>query len=88
MDRSGAYKARQIAKEILKSNENYDWCQVQLSYAIGMLKPLAIYIETNCGNVEPSEELYEQCKLKNILNDLNLKHINYEELAKYGHFRD
>ncbi len=88
VDRSGAYKARQIAKEILKSNENYDWCQVQLSYAIGMQKPLAIYIETNCGNVEPSEELYEQCKLKNILNDLNLKHINYEELAKYGHFRD
>lgn len=88
VDRSGAYKARQIAKEILKSNENYDWCQVQLSYAIGMQKPLAIYIETNCGNVEPSEELYEQCKLKNIINDLNLKHINYEELAKYGHFRD
>ena len=88
VDRSGAYKARQIAKEILKSNENYDWCQVQLSYAIGMQKPLAIYIETNYGNVEPSEELYEQCKLKNIINDLNLKHINYEELAKYGHFRD
>lgn len=88
VDRSGAYKARQIAKEILKSNENYDWCQVQLSYAIGMQKPLAIYIETNYVNVEPSEELYEQCKLKNIINDLNLKHINYEELAKYGHFRD
>lgn len=88
VDRSGAYKAREIAKQIVLSNEDYDWCQVQISYAIGIEQPLAIYIETNLGNIEVSKNLYEECRLKNIIKDLNLLNEKYEERAKFGHFRN
>ena len=86
VDRSGAYKAREIAKKILLSNENYRWCQVQLSYAIGKEKPLAIYIETDKGNIEVEDTLYEECKPRNIIKDLGLLNKCYEERAKFGHF--
>ena len=86
VDRSGAYKAREIAKRIIKENKDYDWCEVQLAYAIGLEKPLSIYIKTNKGEIEPSKELYEECKLINIINDLNLFEEKFEERAKYGHF--
>lgn len=86
VDRSGAYKAREIAKNILLSNKNYNWCLVQLSYAIGVEKPLAIYIETNNGSIEADSNLYEECKPKNIIKDLELLNTCYEERAKFGHF--
>lgn len=85
VDRSGAYKAREIAKQMLKEFD-LKWCQVQLSYAIGIEEPLAIYIETNDGFIEPGQKMYEECKLKNIIEDLKLKEKCYEETAKYGHF--
>lgn len=86
VDRSGAYKAREIAKNILLSNKNYNWCLVQLSYAIGVEKPLAIYIETDKGSIEVDSNLYEECKPKNIIKDLELLNTCYEERAKFGHF--
>ena len=86
VDRSGAYKAREIAKKIVIENKNISWCEVQLSYAIGIEKPLAIYIKTNIGDLSVSKELYEECKLINIINDLNLRKISYEQKAKFGHF--
>ena len=86
VDRSGAYKAREIAKRILLSNESYRWCQVQLSYVIGIEKPLAIYIKTNKGDIQVQDSLYEECKPKNIIKDLDLLNICYEKRAKYGHF--
>ena len=85
VDRSGAYKAREIAKEYLIKN-NLEWCTVQLSYAIGITEPLAIYIDSNIGNIEPDKSLYEECTPKRIIEDLNLKNTCYEELAKFGHF--
>lgn len=87
VDRSGAYKAREIAKDILIKNK-LEWCTVQLSYAIGIEEPLAIYINTNKGELIPEQFLYEECKPKNIIKDLNLKNIVYEEKAKFGHFQD
>ena len=87
VDRSGAYKAREIAKDILIKNK-LEWCTVQLSYAIGIEEPLAIYINTNKGELIPEQSLYEECKPKNIIKDLNLKNIVYEEKAKFGHFQD
>ncbi len=86
VDRSGAYKAREIAKKILLTNDKYKWCIVQLSYAIGMTKPLAIYIETNIGYVETPDFLYEECTPKKIIEDLNLKNECYEDRAKFGQF--
>ena len=88
VDRSGAYKAREIAKNILINNEEYNWCEVQLSYSIGIEEPMAIYIKTDKGELEPSKELYEECKPRNIINDLKLRNICYEEKAKFGHFRN
>lgn len=86
VDRSGAYKAREIAKQILIKN-GLKWCEVQLSYAIGVEKPLAIYIDSNIGGIQPTEELYEECKLKNIIKDLDLLNKCYEETAMFGHFQ-
>ena len=85
VDRSGAYKAREIAKEYLKKH-NLKWCQVQISYAIGLPKPLAIYIDSDKGKLKVPEKLYEKCTPKNIIKDLNLYNISYEEKAKFGHF--
>ena len=86
VDRSGAYKAREIAKNVLKSKEEYEWCNVQISYAIGKEEPLAIFIETNKGEIDIPNYLYEECKLKNIIKDLNLKNTLYENKAMFGHF--
>lgn len=87
VDISGAYKAREIACRMLKFN-NLKWCEVQLSYAIGLARPLAIYIDSNKGNFIPSELLYEECKPNNIIRDLDLLNIDYESQARYGHFTD
>ena len=86
VDRSAAYKARQIAIETLKQN-NLKWCEVQLSYAIGLETPLAIYITSDKGNINVNDSLYEECKPRNIIRDLNLKNIKYEPLAMFGHFK-
>ena len=85
VDRSGAYKAREIAKEYLKKY-NLKWCQVQISYAIGLEKPLAIYIDSDKGNIKDKENLYDECTPKNIIKDLNLLNISYEKKARFGHF--
>ena len=85
VDRSGAYKAREIAASYLKKY-HLSWCEVQLSYAIGQAEPLAIYIDGSQGNMEPAAQLYEECKPQNIIKDLNLKQIKYEHTAQFGHF--
>ncbi|MBQ6655644.1 MAG: methionine adenosyltransferase domain-containing protein [Erysipelotrichaceae bacterium] len=87
VDLSGAYMARKYACEILRK---YDlkWCEVQLSYAIGIRRPLAIYIDSDKGNLVPEEEMYSRAEPKNIIDELHMKEINYEEKARYGHFTD
>lgn len=85
VDRSAAYKARELAKRYLKKY-NLEWCTVQLSYAIGITHPLAIYIDSNKGNIEVENSLYEECTPKNIIKDLDLYHTSYEEKARFGHF--
>ena len=85
VDRSGAYKSREIATEYLKKH-NLRWCSVQLSYAIGVKEPLAIYIDSDKGNLEVEENLYKECTPQKIIEDLDLYHICYEDRAKFGHF--
>ena len=70
--------------------KEYDlkWCEVQLSYAIGMRRPLAIYIDSDKGNLQPKEEMYERGEPSRIIEELDMKHINYERQAMYGHFHD
>lgn len=85
VDRSGAYKAREIAKEYL-IKYNLKWCTVQLSYAIGIKKPLAIYITSDKGDFNAPIELYSECEPKNIIDNLKLLDKCYYDTAKYGHF--
>lgn len=87
VDFSGAHKARQLAKRIVK-NEKLRWARVQLSYIIGLAEPAAIYIESSRGNLPVPRTWYKECKPANIINDLDLLNADYEELAKYGHFTD
>lgn len=87
VDFSATHKARQIAKKYLV-DYSLKWCEVQLSYSIGIAEPMAIYITSDIGELQATKELYEECKPNNIIKDLKLKEINYEELAKFGHFRD
>ena len=91
VDRSGAYKARLIAVHYLKKY-NLKWCKVQLSYAIGIRKPLAIYIDSDKGilleevTIDKYKDLYEECEPKNIIDDLNLLNERFYERSKFGHF--
>lgn len=91
VDRSGAYKARLIAVYYLKKY-NLKWCKVQLSYAIGIRKPLAIYIDSDKGilpeevTINKYDSLYEECEPKNIIDDLNLLNERFYERSKFGHF--
>ena len=91
VDRSGAYKARLIAIYYLKKY-NLKWCKVQLSYAIGIRKPLAIYIDSDKGplndevTINKYSSLYEECEPKNIIDDLDLLNECFYERSKFGHF--
>lgn len=85
VDRSAAYKARQIAIEYLKEH-NLKWCEVQLSYAIGVAQPLAIYIDSDKGNITPGDGLYEYCTPNHIIEEFDLKNFDYTKTAQFGHF--
>ena len=91
VDRSAAYKARKIAVYYLEKY-SLKWCKVQLSYAIGIRKPLAIYIDSDKGilleevTIDKYKDLYEECEPKNIIDDLNLLNERFYERSKFGHF--
>jgi len=91
VDRSGAYAARYIAKNIVAA-KLADRCQVQLAYAIGVAEPVSIHIDTY-GTGKVSEEIlvkaiYEHfpVKPKDIIDELGLKAPIYSKTAAYGHF--
>lgn len=85
VDISGAYKARDIACKYLDTYK-LKWCEVQLSYAIGIAKPLAIYIDSDKGNLLISDSLYDECTPQSIIKDLKLLELDYEKQAQFGHF--
>lgn len=91
VDRSAAYAARYIAKNIVASGIS-DMCLVQLAYAIGVAKPVSVL--TNCfgTNRIPEETISElveshfPLKPAEILRELDLRRPIYEKTASYGHF--
>lgn len=85
VDFSASHMARKIACEYLNSH-NLEWCEVQLSYAIGVAEPLAIYINSSIGYIEPNDALYARCTPANIIKELNLLNADYEKLAMFGHY--
>ena len=91
VDRSAAYMARFIAKNIV-ANGLAKKCELQLSYAIGMAEPLSIYIETFGTGTVSDEEIVNLIREKfdltpnGIINYLDLKKPIYRKTTNYGHF--
>jgi S-adenosylmethionine synthetase len=90
-DRSGAYMARYIAKNIVAA-DLADKCELQLAYAIGFPQPISVHVTTfNTGKV--SDEKIEKAirsifdmSPAGIIKTLNLKRPIYRQTATYGHF--
>ncbi|WP_208353314.1 methionine adenosyltransferase [Pseudaestuariivita rosea] len=91
VDRSAAYAARYLAKNVVAAGMA-DRCLIQLSYAIGVAKPLSIYADTyGSGDVHPSqiEKAIDQVMdltPRGIRQHLELNKPIYQRTAAYGHF--
>ena len=91
VDRSGAYAARYIAKNIVAA-DLADKCTIQISYAIGIARPVSIYVNTyGTGKIEEleiSEKISQIIDLSpfGIIEKLSLKKPIYARTAAYGHF--
>jgi S-adenosylmethionine synthetase len=91
VDRSGAYAARYVAKNIVAAGLA-DKCEVQLAYAIGVARPVSIRVET-FGTGKLSEEVLVELVKKHfdlrpagIIRQLDLRRPIYRQTAAYGHF--
>jgi S-adenosylmethionine synthetase len=91
VDRAGAYGARHVAKNIVAAGLARR-CEVQISYAIGVVKPVAVRIDTfGTGKVpEPAlaaavNKLFDLSPL-GIIKELNLRRPLFRQTAVYGHF--
>ena len=90
VDRSAAYMARWLAKNVVADNMA-DWCQIQLSYAIGVKEPTSIYLDSNGHNRTIQKYIEENIDLtpKGIIDRFDLfKFYGYSENCTYGHFGD
>ena len=91
VDRSAAYMIRFIAKNIV-ANGYADKCEIQVSYAIGVEKPLSIYVNTYGTGKMEDEEIAKLIEDKfdltpnGIINYLKLKEPIYSQTTNYGHF--
>ena len=91
VDRSGAYAARKLAKDIVRAG----WakrCEVQLAYAIGVAEPVSIAVDCFGTNTIPEEDIVDairsDCDLtpQGIIRDLRLLDVDYNQVSAYGHF--
>ncbi len=91
VDRSAAYMARYIAKNVVAAGLA-DRFELQVSYAIGVARPLSIAIETFGTNNVPNEVIenlihqHFDMRPAAIIRDLNLRRAQYRQTAAYGHF--
>ena len=91
VDRSAAYASRYLAKNIVASKVA-DKCLIQLAYAIGVSKPLSIYVDLFDNNIEKNKYveklIHENFDLspRGIREMLGLNKPIYEKTAAYGHF--
>lgn len=91
VDRSAAYMARHIAKNIVANNYAKK-CEIQLSYAIGIAKPISISIDTFQTETIPDNEIIDiinknfDLTPSGIIKYLNLREPIYKETTNYGHF--
>lgn len=91
VDRSAAYMARYIAKNIVAAGLA-DKCEIQLAYAIGVAQPVSVYCECFGTNKIPLDKLAEgvrrvfDLRPAAIISRLDLRRPIYKQTAAYGHF--
>ena len=93
VDRSAAYYARWVAKNIVAAGLA-DQCEVQVSYAIGEPEPVSIFVDTFGTGKVSDEKILEiisrnfSFEVGNILRELDLRRPIYARTTNYGHFGD
>jgi S-adenosylmethionine synthetase len=91
VDRSGCYMARYIAKNIVAAGLA-DQCEIQISYAIGVAKPISVLVNTYETGKLPDPQILEiinkhfDMRPKAIIDQLNLLRPIYKKTAVFGHF--
>lgn len=91
VDRSGAYMARKIARDLVLAGIAAR-CEVQIAYAIGIAEPVSINVETFDTSKMSCQELEKYVKEKYeltpraIIEKLNLLDVDYNLVSAYGHF--
>jgi S-adenosylmethionine synthetase len=91
VDRSGAYMARKIARDIVLSGYA-DCCEIQIAYAIGVVEPVSVNIDC-FGTETQNPKLIEQyvkdsynLTPRGISEFLHLTEVDYNRVSSYGHF--
>lgn len=91
VDRSAAYMARFIAKNIV-ANGYARKCEIQFAYSIGVAKPVSIYVDTFGTNTISEEQIIKKIETtfdltpRGIINYLKLRNPIYRQTTNYGHF--
>lgn len=91
VDRSAAYAARYVAKNIVAAGIA-DKCEIQLAYAIGVARPVSIFVDTfGTGKIDDAKivsliEKNFELRPAGIIDMLNLRQSIYKQTASYGHF--
>ena len=91
VDRSAAYAARYVAKNIVAAGIA-DKCEIQLAYAIGVARPVSIFVDTfGTGKIDDAKivsliEKNFELRPAGIIDMLNLRQPIYKQTASYGHF--
>jgi S-adenosylmethionine synthetase len=91
VDRSAAYMARYIAKNIVAAGLARR-CEVQLAYAIGVAEPVSVLVDTFGTGTVPDQKLQQLVRKnfkltpRDIIESLNLRRPIYRKTAAYGHF--
>lgn len=90
VDRSGAYIARKIAKDIVR-NGWADRCEIQISFAIGVSEPTSVLVDC-FGTETVSKDLIKKYVYsfdltpRGIIDELDLLNVDYNRVSAYGHF--
>ncbi|MBQ8093816.1 MAG: methionine adenosyltransferase [Clostridia bacterium] len=91
VDRSGAYAARYVAKNIVAAGLASS-CEIELAYAIGVARPVSLLVDTKGTGILPDEKLAEivqkvfDLRPAGIINMLDLRRPIYRKTAAFGHF--
>ncbi|MCL2617692.1 MAG: methionine adenosyltransferase [Defluviitaleaceae bacterium] len=91
VDRSGAYMARYIAKNIVAAGIAKQ-CEIEIAYAIGVAKPISVLVETQGTGTIPDEDIanlvqrHFDLRPAAIIKHLGLRRPIYKQVAAYGHF--